>query len=276
MNGELVIDPGLPADERRRLARKAKTSAHEGIVALAHGVGMISVFFLVVTFILVFADNISWWWPIGGLVSVFLCNRLAGVGGTPTVSERDEGHCVAVTELNAKYRKLFSRSQQAISVVLGSDVYSDDLLGQAADENVLRRHEWEIAVALREITRLGATLDSNTGDGPPGPQTAAILDSHKRALKVALEAIRSRVTALERFAEQVEAADNAKLDWKRAMKVSDFNEKYRELVARTAADELAVAQLAEMTDQAATAAQTFNESLHQAALAAEALALPAR
>jgi hypothetical protein len=79
---------------------------------------------------------------------------------------------------------------------------------------------------------------------------------------------------LEHFAEQVTAADNAKHDWERAVEVSDFNEKYRDLVASTAVDEIAIAEIAGMTEQAAAAAQVFNDSLHEASLAAEALALP--
>ncbi|HEY3733939.1 MAG TPA: hypothetical protein VGL63_08490 [Streptosporangiaceae bacterium] len=57
MNGELVIDPGLRADERRHLARKVKASAREGIRVFASAGGTLSGLFLVITFILVFADS---------------------------------------------------------------------------------------------------------------------------------------------------------------------------------------------------------------------------
>jgi hypothetical protein len=122
---------------------------------------------------------------------------------------------------------------------------------------------------------LSATLESNLAEGTPGPKTAAVLDSHRRAITFARDSTTTRIKALEHFAAQVKAADDAKLDWQRAMKLSDFNEKYRDLVARTAADEYAMVEIADMTDQAAAAAQVFQDSLHEASLAAEALALPA-
>jgi hypothetical protein len=100
-----------------------------------------------------------------------------------------------------------------------------------------------------------------------------MFSSHGRALTIAREATTARIEALERFAVQVLSADDARRDWKRTMEVSDFNdEKYRELVARAAADDIAIVEVAGMTEQAA-AAQVFNDSLHEASLAAEALAL---
>jgi hypothetical protein len=52
------------------------------------------------------------------------------------------------------------------------------------------------------------------------------------------------------------------------------NDKYLDLVARTAADQYATVEIAGLADQAGAAAQAFRETLQRAALAAEALALP--
>ena len=52
------------------------------------------------------------------------------------------------------------------------------------------------------------------------------------------------------------------------------NDKYLDLVARTAADQHATVEITGLAEQAATAAQALRETLQQATLAAEALALP--
>jgi hypothetical protein len=52
------------------------------------------------------------------------------------------------------------------------------------------------------------------------------------------------------------------------------NDKYLDLVARTAADQQATVEITDLADQAGEAAQAFRETLQRATLAAEALALP--
>jgi hypothetical protein len=51
------------------------------------------------------------------------------------------------------------------------------------------------------------------------------------------------------------------------------NDKYLDLVARTAADQHATVEITGLAEQAAEAAQAFRETLQQATLAAQALAL---
>lgn len=61
----------------------------------------------------------------------------------------------------------------------------------------------------------------------------------------------------------------------RALRVSSRNDSYLDLVASTAADALAVAELADVTEQTAIQEKAYLESLHRAGLAAEVLSLPA-
>ncbi len=49
--------------------------------------------------------------------------------------------------------KLLRRAQAAIAEIVGATVFADNL-SDIVREPVLRRHEWEIAVALREISEL--------------------------------------------------------------------------------------------------------------------------
>ena len=140
-------------------------------------------------------------------------------------------------------------------------------------ELTLRRHEWQIATALRDITDLRAEHEFNAA-ASAGPMTDSVLAPQQRALRLAQEAIESTVTALERYAAEVLAARSAFQDWQDALRISNLNDDYLELVARTAADEHAVIEIGGLTDQAAAAAQAVRESMRQVSLAAAALALP--
>ena len=147
-------------------------------------------------------------------------------------------------------------------------------LRAAVEEPVLRWHEWHIAVALRDITELLLELASGYGGGAAGPMTTTILLSQNRAISLARDATTARVLSLEILAAQVAAADAARRDWETAHRMAANNDKYRDLVARTAADQHATVEIAGLAEQAAEAAQALRETLQQATLAAEALALP--
>jgi hypothetical protein len=173
-------------------------------------------------------------------------------------------------DLDGPDRLLLARAQNAIDTILGSEVRAAGLL--EADEPVLRRHEWEIACTSRELTRVRALP---AADAETGAMTAAVLEAQQRALALAEEATISRIRALERYAEQVAAADDAHRDWQAALRQSGLNDVYLDLVARTAADELAVAELGELTDRAEITARVLNSSLRDAIAAAASLPLPA-
>jgi len=74
----------------------------------------------------------------------------------------------------------------------------------------------------------------------------------------------ARVLALELLAAQVETAHQ----------MAANNDKYLDLLARTAADQRATVEITGLAEQAAEAAQAFRETLQRATMAAEALALP--
>jgi hypothetical protein len=174
-------------------------------------------------------------------------------------------------DLHGTDRLLLARAQNAVDTILGSEVRAAGLL--EADEPALRRHEWEIACTSRELTRVRALPGA---DAEAGAMTAAVLEAQQRALALAEEATISRIRALERYAEQVAAADDAHRDWQAALRQSGLNDVYLDLVARTAADELAVTELDELTDRAAITAQVLTSSLRDANVAATVVALPRR
>jgi hypothetical protein len=104
--------------------------------------------------------------------------------------------------------------------------------------------------------------------------TTAILLSQNRAISLARDATTARVLSLEILAAQVAAADAARRDWETSHRMAANNDKYRDLVARTAADQHATQEISGLAEQAADAGQALRETLQQATLAAEALALP--
>jgi hypothetical protein len=104
--------------------------------------------------------------------------------------------------------------------------------------------------------------------------TDSVLAPQQRALQLAQDGIESTVTSLERYATEVLAARSALRDWQDALRIADLNDSYLDLVARTAADEHAVSEIGNLTDQAAAAARAVHESMRQVSMAAAALALP--
>lgn len=198
--------------------------------------------------------------------------QVAGrVGPVRQTRHRDE--VVSPIALEFECRGLLQRAQQAIGTIMASQVYAGDLRG-TVQESVLRQHEWDIAVALREMTELMLDLVPSYGGGAAGPMTSAVLGSQTRAISMAREAVTARVAALESLAAQVAAAEAARRDWETAHRLAANNDKFRDLVARTAADQHATADITGLAEQAAAAAQAFRETLQRATLAAEALALP--
>ena len=200
--------------------------------------------------------------------------QVAGRSG-PVRQIRRKDQIVSPLALELECRTLLQRAQRAIATIVTSSVYAGDLRA-AVEEPVLRQHEWQIAVALRDITELLLDLVSGYAGGTAGPMTTAVLLSQNRAISIARDATTARVLALELLAAQVAAAEAARRDWETAHRMAANNDKYLDLVARTAADQRATAEITGLAEQAAEAAQAFRETLQQATLAAEALALPER
>ena len=187
----------------------------------------------------------------------------------PVYQYQDREQVVVPSSLDQPSRELLLRAQRAIATAVDAEATTMEPNGAVA-ESTLLQHEWEIAVALRDITDLRAEHRRNAASA--GPMTKAVLKSQEGALAQAHEAIAARVSELERYADCVNAAEVAYRDWQDALRVSGLNDLYLDLVARTAADEYAVAEISEMTERAATA-QAFQEAVQRLNLAASALQL---
>jgi hypothetical protein len=194
--------------------------------------------------------------------------QIAGrTGPLRQIRYRDE--VVSPLALELGCRELLQRAQRAIAAIVTSRVYAGDLRG-TVEESVLRQHEWDIALALREITELLLDLVASNAGGTPGPLTAPVLISQSRAISMARDGTTGRVLALELLAAQVAVAEAARRDWETAHLMAANNDKFLDLVARTAADQHATVEITDLAD----ATQEVREALQRAAQAAEALALP--
>jgi hypothetical protein len=191
----------------------------------------------------------------------------------PLCQLRHRDQVVVPSALDRVSRELLIRAQAAISSAL--DPVTDGALESPdiVTEPTLRWHEWQIAIALRDITELQAEHESNTA-ASAGPMTDSVLAPQQRALQLAEVAIESRIIALERYAAEVLAARSAFQDWQDALRISNLNDRYLDLVAHTAADQHAISEIGGLTDQAGAAAQAVRESMRQVSLAAAALVLP--
>ena len=192
----------------------------------------------------------------------------------PTRQVRHRDQIVPPFSLDRACRQLLLRAQVAIDSVPGAGAEQAGLPDVVA-EGTLRRHEWEIAVALRDITELRTVHEFNAADSM-GPMTDAVLQPHQRALQLAHDAISARVTALERYAAQVSAAGTAYRDWQDALRLSRLNDKYLDLVARTAADQHAVIEISGLAEQAAAAAKAYRDTVQDVSLTAATLEISER
>jgi hypothetical protein len=197
----------------------------------------------------------------------------------PLYQLRHRDQVVLPSALDRTSRELLIRAQTAISSALDPLADDDPVTGDAMEspdilaDSTLRWHEWQIAITLRDLTDLRAEYEFNAA-ASTGPLTSSVLGPQQRALQLAQDAIESRITAVERYAAEVRAARSAIRDLHDALRISNLNDSYLDLVARTAADEHAITEISGLTDQAAAAAQAVRDSMRQVGLAAEALALP--
>jgi hypothetical protein len=280
-----VCDPQMPPSFRRwALSQRPSFDSRGNLMVLTPGgssrgarpAAVCCWLLAVACVVLLFADPLS----IGR--GEFLAAAAAMAIPAATIqrrsSRRDLRLCrskvIFPENLDETCQALLRRGQGAISIILGSHVRAAGLLGNPVDDTLLQQHEWEIASKLREITSLRALLAANTPGALVGPMTADVLRAQQRAIEMAQEATTARILALERYASQIAAADQADRDWQQATRLSKLNDKYLDLVARTASDDYAATEIAGLTEQLAAAARARNDRLHDADLAARVLILP--
>jgi hypothetical protein len=186
--------------------------------------------------------------------------QLTGSTAADVAARAYHGRYLTGADFDARSRVLLRRAQDAVDAVTSAEVYQAGLL----DDPALAEQEWDIAVALREHARLRVAraelvrADAETPEpGTPEPGTAvagtavaAVLASQAEAARAADASIADRVAALERYADEVRSADAAYQDWQQAAALAKLNDRHLDMLARTAADELGIAEIEAMSQQA--------------------------
>jgi hypothetical protein len=265
-----VIDPALPRRTQRWLRRLVQRAARPSEKMPIEYIGPVALVCSLLGWLVTgLADQWLWGSVVAAIVSVAIRYQV-----TSGALARHRHRFVDPASLDITCWRPLRAAQAAIDDVVRSEVYQAGMLAHAAHAADLRRHEWEIACRLREITNLGARYADSLSAGVPGPQTAAVLHAHSRAIDIARKATTRRVTEMERYAAVVKAADVALRDWKTAQQVADRNDLYLDLVAASEADRQAVAEIMYLADQAIHTRDAFESTLNQAMLAAQPLVLP--
>ena len=187
---------------------------------------------------------------------------------------RHRDHFVDPAELDHCSLEQLQTVQRAIDSVLSSEVGREGYLDVTSCAGAMKLHEWEIACRLREITSRRADCARSGSGGRLGPQSTAVLDAQLRAVAIAHDTVVRRVSEFSSYAEAVQAADFALNDWRMAEQMAKRNHLFLELVATSAADEYALAEITDLTEQANRTREAFQVCLNQATIAAQPLVLP--
>ncbi|MFB4313653.1 hypothetical protein [Actinomadura sp. 21ATH] len=186
-----------------------------------------------------------------------------GEGRAGALARRLHGSYVVPEDLDAATALLLGRVQKAIRVVLNAEVIREGLLDDLRNAVMLPAQEWEVAQTLREISRLSEEQRVARRAGR-NAELAQMMGSQAKALELATASVTERIEAVERYAEQVKAADQALLQWKTLQRLADSNDAYGELLARTVRDELAIAEIDGLTDEAARVEEALRRSVEKA------------
>lgn len=215
-------------------------------------------------------------WPVAAGFVALVC---AGLVADRALYNRQlrriaaaQQHLVHPKDLTAGAQELLARAQRAMTAVLDSKVHREQWLDAQRNEAAFPRQEWAIAQDLRNYSRV-ARKDQRAPQETDNSTVAELLTSRRRVLATSLHGIERRVAALEAYASQVAEADARYAEVREIERLTAGSDELLDLLARTAADDLAVAEIDALTDEAAVVASTFTKALKSAKQAAAA-ALP--
>jgi hypothetical protein len=260
--------PGLlPAEPERRLAtvNGAASGLTAGMVVAVTGAAPWAVG------VLIFQGAVAWQSATGVwalmlmemivmVTMVVFGTRVARFGPVRTrytstaTRSRYRGHYVTEADLDAPARNLLRRAQEAVTSARVAHVARAGLLDV---ETALAAQEWDIAVSLREQTRLRAKRAEAAALADLAEPTAQLLRQHEDAADEAERSTIARVEALENFAATVRVTDSAYRDFRARARLADLGDAHLDMLARTAADDHGISELTDMTEQARVIGSVF-------------------
>ncbi|MGN9841745.1 hypothetical protein ACTMTI_26825 [Nonomuraea sp. H19] len=174
---------------------------------------------------------------------------------------------ILAEDLDYPCQMLLRRAQNAVQAILNSRVHRAGLIDTIDNQVTLPEEIWQIAQRLRKLSAMHAEHSKLIPrELPPGMEDA--FKPYTSALDAAWSSLSQRVRHLEGYAKQVLKADKVYHTHKRLEALAARTPEYQQLIAETVRDELAHRHIRELADQAAHARKLFEESIHQARLAA--------
>jgi hypothetical protein len=186
--------------------------------------------------------------------------------------------------------ELLRRAETAVKAILESDARAGDLLDPPVDEKLLRDCVHRILSAGAKVTDLRArqrkiAINSlpksdqpNRGyardERTPGPMTGAVLEPQQQALAMVLRSMTTHAENLEQYASSIKKVDATYRDWIGSQEAGRLNDSVRDVLAEMVRDKLAAEELSRLAERTSLAEQAFRQSIQEASLAAETLALP--
>ncbi|MEU5994130.1 hypothetical protein ABZ806_34605 [Spirillospora sp. NPDC047418] len=156
------------------------------------------------------------------------------------LARRYHGRYYLADDFDEESLGYIERTRAAIATISDSDIGRAGLLDDVANAVTLPRQEWEIARTCAELTRVKRQIEKVRSKHAG---LTEVLEPQRRALEMPAEAIQRRVAALERYADRAKAADAQYLEWEAFKEIEEIEADVRELLARTAQDDLAVAEI---------------------------------
>ncbi|MEV5571632.1 hypothetical protein AB0L06_16395 [Spirillospora sp. NPDC052269] len=173
------------------------------------------------------------------------------------------GRYLLPADFDRSAARLLMRAQRAIDAVLGSQAQAAGLLDAIDNTIELPRHEWAIASALAEHTRLRRERRAQQPDRLSAP-VRALLEPQRHALNLSVRSITERIEALESYARSAHAADEAFHEWRVLRDLPEQNARYRDLLAETVRDTLAVEVIDRLESDARRAESVLRDRIASA------------
>lgn len=208
------------------------------------------------------AFNMLWGLPLQVIAFITVLVR-SGEPELPKLIRRHKDGYVRPEELNGPAPALLDRAQAAVDAVTRSEVNREGLLDEVRNTVTLPRQLWDIAETLAELSHLHAEQEQKTM-GLTTPRVVEALRPRRKALNLATESVVKRVEALERYAARTRAADQALLELRALQNLAEGGDAYRDLLARTVRDDLAIAEIDDLTERARRIEEALHDSVQQA------------
>lgn len=207
-------------------------------------------------------------WAIGAL-------RYVREPAASRAAREYHGRYLLAGDFDRPAARLLVRAQLAIDAVLGSRAHAAGLLDDVNNKVVLPSQEWAIADALAEHTRLRRERRAQQPERL-SPRVRALFEPQDRALDLSVRSVTVRIEALEAYARRAGEADDAYHESQVLQGLPEQNARYRDLLASTAGDELAGAEIQGLAEDARRAETALRERITSALRAGQELALPPR